>query len=303
MGPVTCAGDRSPSDWRQTLTTSTEKAGEGRIFPAAGNLAKLPWWGLAIALAAVFIVFSIIATPVYKDAFLFISEGIFTTIRVTLTAYVIAIVGGLFLGLGRVSKNVFYYNFATLYVELMRGIPMLVIILYGAFVVVPLGLSIINGLGSWLTAIGLSGIGLTLQQVNIQQVDMSGRAIAGLAMGYAAFEAEVFRAGIQSIERGQMEAARSLGMNYVQAMRYIILPQAFRRVLPPLGNDFIAILKDSSLISVLAVRDITQLGKLYRARSFSSFEAYNTMAFLYLSMTLSLSMLVKFIERRSRNGR
>ena len=132
---------------------------------------------------------------------------------------------------------------------------------------------------------------------------MSARAIAGLAMGYAAFEAEVFRAGIQSIDKGQMEAARSLGMNYVQAMRYVILPQALRRVLPPLGNDLIAILKDSSLISALAVNDITQLGKKFRARSFSSFEAYNTMAFLYLSMTISLSMLVKFIERKTSRGR
>jgi polar amino acid transport system permease protein len=286
------------------LTTSTERVGEGRLFPAAGNLAKWPWWALVITLTAVLIIFSILTTPAYQDAFNFISEGIFTTIRVTLTAYGIAILGGLFLGLGRVSKNVIYYNFATLYVELMRGIPMLVIILYGAFVVVPVGLQIINGLGNWLVGIGpLASLGLLLQQVNIQQVDMSGRAIAGLAMGYAAFEAEVFRAGIQSIERGQMEAARSLGMNYVQAMRYVILPQAFRRVLPPLGNDFIAILKDSSLISVLAVRDITQLGKLYRARSFSSFEAYNTMAFLYLSMTLTLSMLVKFIERKTGSGR
>jgi len=286
------------------VTTSTDKVGGGHLFPAAGNLAKLPWWALAIGLAALVIVFSIFTTPTYKDAFIFISEGVGTTIRVTLSAYALAILGGLFLGLGRVSKNVFYYNFATMYVELMRGIPMLVIILYGAFVVVPVGLSVINGLGNWLVTIApLAGLGLALQQFNIQQVDMSGRAIAGLAMGYAAFEAEVFRAGIQSIERGQMEAARSLGMTYVQAMRYVILPQAFRRVLPPLGNDFIAILKDSSLISVLAVRDITQLGKLYRARSFSSFEAYNTMAFLYLSMTLSLSMLVKFIERKSGRGR
>jgi len=286
------------------VTISTEKVGEGRLFPAAGNLAKWPWWALAIALAAILIVFSIFFSPAYQDAFIFISEGIGTTIRVTLTAYAMAIVGGLFLGLGRVSKNVFYYNFATMYVELMRGIPMLVIILYGAFVVVPVGLGILNGLGNILVGVPpLAGFGLALQQINIQQVDMSGRAIAGLAMGYAAFEAEVFRAGIQSIERGQMEAARSLGMNYVQSMRYVILPQAFRRVLPPLGNDFIAILKDSSLISVLAVRDITQLGKLFRARSFSSFEAYNTMAFLYLSMTLSLSMLVKFIERKSGHGR
>jgi polar amino acid transport system permease protein len=283
---------------------STEKIGKGRLFPSVSDMEKWPWWALVIALAAVFIVFNIFNSASYQDAFGFIREGIFTTIRVTLTAYGIAILGGLFLGLGRVSKNVFYYNFATLYVELMRGIPMLVIILYGAFVVVPLGLEIASGLGTWMTRFPLlAGWGASLQHLDIQNVDMSARAIAGLAMGYAAFEAEVFRAGIQSIERGQMEAARSLGMNYVEAMRYVILPQAFSRVLPPLGNDFIAILKDSSLISVLAVRDITQLGKLYRARTFSSFEAYNTMAFLYLSMTISLSLGVKFIEKRLRRGR
>ena len=279
------------------MTTATKKIGEGKLLPVTSNLEKWPWWALAIALAAVLIVFSILVSPIYQDAFNFIREGILTTIRVTVIAYALSLIGGLIVGLGRVSKNVIYYNLSTLYVEVMRGIPMLVIILYGAFVVVPLSLELINGLGNWLVRLApLAGLGRTLQQVNIQQVDMSGRAIAGLAMGYAAFEAEVFRAGIQSIEKGQMEAARSLGMNYIQAMRYIILPQALRRVLPPLGNDLIAMLKDSSLISVLAVRDITQLGKLYRARSFRSFEAYNTMAFLYLSMTLSLSMLVKFIE-------
>jgi polar amino acid transport system permease protein len=281
------------------LTTVSKKIGEGRLLPVTSNLEKWPWWALAIALAAVLIVFSILTSPVYQDAFNFIREGILTTIRVTVIAYGLSLIGGLVLGLGRVSKNVIYYNVATLYVEVMRGIPMLVIILYGAFVVVPLSLQLINGLGNWMIRIvPLVGLGRIFQQVDIQQVDMSGRAIAGLAMGYAAFEAEVFRAGIQSIERGQMEAARSLGMTYIQAMRYVILPQALRRVLPPLGNDLIAMLKDSSLISVLAVRDITQLGKLYRARSFRSFEAYNTMAFLYLSMTLSLSMLVKFIERK-----
>jgi polar amino acid transport system permease protein len=281
------------------LTSVPKKIGEGRLLPVTSNLEKWPWWALAIALVAVLIVLSILTSPVYQDAFNFIREGIATTIRVTVIAYGLSLLGGLVLGLGRVSKNVIYYNLATLYVEVMRGIPMLVIILYGAFVVVPLSLDLINGLGNWMVRIALfAGLGRTFQQIDIQQVDMSARAIAGLAMGYAAFEAEVFRAGIQSIEKGQMEAARSLGMTYIQAMRYVILPQALRRVLPPLGNDLIAMLKDSSLISVLAVRDITQLGKLYRARSFRSFEAYNTMAFLYLSMTLSLSMLVKFIERK-----
>jgi polar amino acid transport system permease protein len=281
------------------VTTATKKIGEGRLLPLTSRLEKLPWWALMIALAAVLIVFSILTSPVYQDAFNFIREGIITTIRVTVIAYGLSLIGGLIVGLGRVSKNVIFYNLATFYVEIVRGIPMLVIILYGAFVVVPIALELINGIGNWLAGIGpLAGLGRIFQQINIQQVDMSGRAIAGLSMGYAAFEAEVFRAGIISIEKGQMEAARSLGMNYFQAMRYVILPQALRRVLPPLGNDLIAMLKDSSLISVLAVRDITQLGKLYRARSFRSFEAYNTMAFLYLSMTLSLSMVVKFLERK-----
>lgn len=281
------------------MTAVPENIGESRLFPVTSRLEKLPWWALAIVLAAVLIVLSIFTSAIYQDAFNFIKEGIVTTIRVTVIAYGLSLIGGLILGLGRVSKNVIFYNLATLYVEVMRGIPMLVIILYGAFVIVPLSLDLINGLGNWFVRITfLAGVGQALQNINIQQVDMSARATAGLALGYAAFEAEVFRAGIQSIEKGQMEAARSLGMSYFQAMRYVILPQALRRVLPPLGNDLIAMLKDSSLISVLAVRDITQLGKLYRARSFRSFEAYNTMAFLYLSMTLSLSMLVKYIERK-----
>jgi polar amino acid transport system permease protein len=281
------------------LTTESKSIGVGRLVPSTSKLEKWPWWALILGLLAVIIVYSILTSAVYREAFNFIREGIITTIRVTVIAYSLSLVGGLLLGLGRVSKNVIFYNLSTLYVEIVRGIPMLVIILYGAFVVVPLSLDLINSLGSWMVRIGpLSGLGRVFQHIDIQQVDMSARAIAGLAMGYAAFEAEVFRAGIQSIERGQMEAARSLGMTYIQAMRYVILPQALRRVLPPLGNDLIAMLKDSSLISVLAVRDITQLGKLYRARSFRSFEAYNTMAFIYLTMTISLSILVKFIEER-----
>lgn len=282
--------------------TTQEK--QGKLFPAVDNLAKLPLWGLILALLTVLVIFLFSTSAGYQEALNFIKEGVITTIRVTLTAYSMALVGGLFLGLGRVSKNVVYYNLATLYVEIMRGIPMLVIILYGAFVVVPLGLEFLASIGAWMQSVpALATMGDKFLALDIQKVDMSWRAIAGLSMGYAAFEAEVFRAGIQSIEKGQMEAARSLGMNYVEAMRYVILPQAVRRILPPLGNDLIAILKDSSLISALAVRDITQLGKLYRARTFSSFEAYNTMAFLYLSMTLSLSSIVKFIERKTSRGR
>jgi polar amino acid transport system permease protein len=124
------------------------------------------------------------------------------------------------------------------------------------------------------------------------------RVIVGLAVAYGAFESEIFRAGIQSIEKGQMEAARALGMNYVQAMRYVILPQAIRRVLPALGNDFIAMLKDSSLVSVLGVEDITQNSKLYASSTFLFFQTYSILAFIYLTMTILLSRAVRAMENR-----
>ncbi|MGW8181316.1 MAG: amino acid ABC transporter permease, partial [bacterium] len=113
---------------------------------------------------------------------------------------------------------------------------------------------------------------------------------------------EVFRAGIQSIEKGQLEASKALGLNWFQTMRLVVLPQAIRRILPPLGNDFISMLKESSLVSVLGVEEITLRGKQYSARSFLYPQTYNTVAFLYLSMTLILSMGVKFMERRLQTG-
>src|SRR5207244_1863970 len=137
-----------------------------------------------------------------------------------------------------------------------------------------------------------------LSRVRVRDVDNVTRVIIALAIAYSAFIAEIFRAGIESIEIGQMEAARALGMTYWQAMRHIILRQAIRRVLPPLGNDFIAMLKDSSLVSALGVSDITLLGKLYAASTYLTFQTYNVVAFLYLVMTLLLSLVVKGIESR-----
>jgi polar amino acid transport system permease protein len=124
----------------------------------------------------------------------------------------------------------------------------------------------------------------------------------GLGFGYGAYLTEVYRAGIQSIHRGQMEAARSLGMTYFQAMRYVILPQAFRVILPPLVNDLSALLKDSSLIAVIALPDLLQMGRLYISRTFRAFEGYNTVALLYLVMTLALSLFSRVLERRMRVG-
>ena len=131
-----------------------------------------------------------------------------------------------------------------------------------------------------------------------REFSFTARGIVALAISYGAFSSEIFRAGIQSIEKGQIEAARALGLSWFQSFRLIILPQAIRRILPPLGNDFIAMLKESSLVGVLGVGEITQLGRKYASASFLFLQTYNTLAFLYLSMTLMLSMLVKYIERR-----
>lgn len=174
------------------------------------------------------------------------------------------------------------YTLSTLYVEVIRGIPMLVIVLYMGFAITP---AVRNISAGW-------GIG---------EIDLRGipAATIALAFGYGAYLAEVYRAGIESIPRGQMEAARSVGMNYYQAMRFVILPQAIRVVLPPLGNDFIALLKDTSLISVIALPEILQQGRLWISRNFRAFEGYNTVAMLYLIMTLLLSLFVRYIERRA----
>jgi polar amino acid transport system permease protein len=283
-----------------TVTRETRRR-QPALIAWGGKLAEVPWWVLITLLLGVFIVYSIFTSATYQNAFFFLIAGVRTTIVVSLISFSLALILGLITGLGRVSSNVIYYSLSSLYVEVVRGIPLLVLLIYFAYVVTPLAIQLLNGLGVMLqnTDLGpLVGLANSMANLSIQDVDMKARAIAGLAFGYGAFEAEVFRAGIESIERGQMEAARSLGMSYFQAMRYVILPQAIRRVLPPLGNDFIAMLKDSSLISVLAVRELTHLGKLNRARTFRTFETWNTVAFLYLSMTLLLSLGVKMVERR-----
>ena len=151
---------------------------------------------------------------------------------------------------------------------------------------------------------GLSWLGRPLieggviEELNVRQVDFTMRAILALSIGYSAFISEIFRAGIQSIEKEQTEAAQTEGAGYWQTMRFILLPQAVRNVLPALGNEFVAMLKDSALVSVLGVQDITQLGKVYSASTFKFFETYNIVALLYLVMTLGLALFVRWIEQR-----
>lgn len=212
----------------------------------------------------------------------FIGTGITVTIYTTLVAFAFALVIGLLAGLGRVSQNLIIRNIAITYIEFIRGVPTLVLIFTVALVLVPAVMEIIGG--------------------STQAVSSNARGIIALAVIYGAFLAEVFRAGIESVPHGQMEAARSLGLNGRQAMRYVILPQAIRNVLPALGNDFIAMLKDSSLISVLAVRDITQMARLHAGSTFRFRESYLVLTFLYLMMTIALSLLLRWYEKRLRQN-
>ncbi len=167
---------------------------------------------------------------------------------------------------------------AELYVDVLRGIPMLVVILYVGF---PLQGAIRDATGGFIDMSRLT------------------RGVVGISLGYAAYMAEIFRAGIEAIGKGQTEAARSLGLSNWQTARYVVLPQALRIVVPPLGNEFIAMLKDTSLLSVLSVRDITQRAREFQASNFEVFPPFNTVAILYIILTLMASSLAKTVERRT----
>ena len=282
------------------MESSTELKRPG-ILPQKWDISKWPWWMIVLVLGGLGVVSLIFTSQNYNDTFLYLTTGIYTTLRITFFSFILATILGLLAGLARVSKNVFVYNIATLYVEVVRGVPLVVLLLYIAFALFPVLVEAITGLGKWgLSFMPASNFFQGLSDFTIRVIPMEGRAVIALAFGYGAYEAEVFRAGIQSIGKGQMEAAKSLGMTYFQAMRFIILPQAIRRVLPPLGNDFIACLKDSSLATVLAVPELTQLGRLRRASTFRVLEVFNMVAFLYLSMTLLLSAGVRWLEQRLR---
>jgi polar amino acid transport system permease protein len=278
-------------------TTRLDAPRPTRLLPFLDAMSNWPWWLLVTILLGLLIVYSIFTNDRTQNIFFAVSRGLTITFRVTLFSYVLALVIGLVVGLGRVSANKLFFNLAAFYVEVIRGIPILVLLLYIAFVGVPLLADGVNAVGNWLVSVGL-GFGSLLTAFSSRNIGFEMRAIIALGVTYGAFEAEIFRAGIQSIERGQMEAARALGMSYFRAMRHVILPQAIRRILPVLGNDFVAMVKDSSLVSVLGVSDITQNAKLYASSTFLFFQTYSILAFLYLVMTILLTRVVRLIEAR-----
>jgi len=247
----------------------------------------MPWWLLAIALIFVLGLWAIIGDAGYAPIFRALSGGMVTTLWVTAIAFSLATLLGMLVALARTSGNRVLREIATFYTEIVRGIPVLVLLFYVAFV----GAPALIGAANWLLApIGGS--------VTIRQFDFAWRAILALVVAYSAFIAEIFRAGIEAVPVGQVEAARSLGLSRWACFRHIVFPQALRTILPPLGNDFVSMIKDSALVSALGVQDITQLGKVYSSGTFKFFETYNVVAFLYLTMTISLSLLVRWLEHR-----
>jgi polar amino acid transport system permease protein len=236
-----------------------------------------PFWAVGIALILGWMGWLVLFNPRYEQAWDRIIPGIWLTIRITLTAFGIAMVIGVITGLARVSTSIIARNLSRLYVEFIRGIPMLILIFSLALVIVP---EVANALG-WDNRLSLFWRGAT-----------------ALALVYGGYIGEVVRGGIQSVPVGQMEAGRSLGMSRGHTMRSIVLPQAGRAMLPPLGNDFIAMLKDSSLLSVLGILEITQLGRQYASGSFRFRESYLVLTFIYLSLTIVLSLILNRLEHR-----
>lgn len=254
-------------------------------------LSRVPWWLLAIVLLFVLGFWAIGNDATYSQIFNAVSAGIGTTLWVTGIAFAAATLIGLLVALARTSDNRLLRELATFYVEIIRGIPVLVFLFYVAFVAAPALVLAIN----WL----MQPIGAT---VTIRQFDFAWRAIVALTVCYSAFIAEIFRAGIEAVDRGQLEAARSLGLSRWKCFHLVTFPQALRTILPPLANDFVSMIKDSALVSALGVQDITQLGKVYSSGTFRFFETYNVVAMLYLTLTISLSLLVRLLERYLREN-
>jgi polar amino acid transport system permease protein len=262
------------------------------LIPVADRLARLPYWLLVAILLAVILFWNIANNESYRVIFNAVRQGVWTTVYVSAIAYLLAIVLGLFLSLLRVHRSRVMQEVSSFFVEILRGVPMLVLLYYISFVGAPALVHALNWLAGPLIDAGV------MVAINVRKVDFTARAIMALSIGYSAFISEIFRAGIQSIGKEQTEAAGTEGATYWQTMRFILLPQAVRNVLPALGNEFIAMLKDSALVSALGVQDITQLGKVYSASTFKFFETYSIVALLYLVMTLGLAMVVRLLEKR-----
>lgn len=259
-----------------------------RVDGAALGYRLDPWWWLVAAVAGIIILLIVLRSDPYLDILIFVRDGLLVTIVLTLVSFVFIIILGLLGGLGRISKNRIVYFISSLYVEVIRGIPLLVQLMWWYFAA-PVVIQAI-------------GVALDIESMAQYRANAIVLAVIGLVICYGAYMTEIFRAGIQSIHKGQMEAARSLGMNYLQAMRHVVLPQAMRVVLPPVGNEFIMLLKDTSLVSVVAVADLTRRGREFMAVHFNPIEVWMLIALLYLVMTLFSARVLTWLEKRRSPG-
>jgi polar amino acid transport system permease protein len=253
--------------------------------PGAEPSARLdPWWWLVVAVAVLMALMVILSPTPYWDILKFVSDGITITVELTVISFVLILIVGVVGGMGRIAKNPIIHFISTLYVEIVRGIPLLVQLIWWYFAAP----AVIQSIGA----------SIHFEPLATYKANAMVLAVVGLAVCYGAYMAEIFRAGIQSIPKGQMEAARSLGMTYLQAMRSVIIPQALRVVLPPVGNEFIMLIKDTSLVSAVAMADITRRGREYMAAHFNPIETWTMIALIYLIITLFSARLITWLESR-----
>ncbi len=267
---MAAVGSEGRSGGRQAIQVSDSLLVPGRDEASVFSAWRITFFG-ALALL---VMLPVLRPQPYRNILEFIPDGILQTFLVTGLSILFATIVGLVTGIGRISRIKAVNRIATIYVEVIRGIPLLVQLFY-----------IYYALGK------------------IVQVPRITAAVVAMTVCYGAYMGEIFRAGIQAVPRGQMEAALALGLTRGQALGRIILPQTIRIVLPPIGNEFIALLKDSSLVSILAVSDLLRRGREYASKTFFYFEAYTVVALVYLVMTLFFSRLVALMEERlSRRG-
>ena len=255
---------------KHRLPTPTIEITDGAAIPDPQDKRLVTAWSLALACAASALLIIILLRPEpYCDIMLFLRDGVIVTFKLTALGIGLTLPLGLLTGLGRLSRNRVINLVASFYVEVVRGIPLIVQLCF-----------IYYGLGRF-----------------IHLPDLLAAAVA-MSICYGAYMGEIFRAGISAIDKGQAEAARSLGFNRFQTMWLVVLPLAWRTIVPPVGNESIALLKDTALVSILAMTSILQRGKEYVTSHMSPFETYATVALLYLIITLILSKGVSLMEAK-----
>lgn len=270
FGKVTKAKIQARKKAEEVRKYQTIQMTDGVLIPKKNDGSVLTSWRITFTFAVGLLLFLTIFIPdPYRKIFSIVIKGAPVTFQATICAIIGAVIIGTFAGLGAVSKRKWINLVSGVYVELIRGIPLLVQLIF-----------IYYALGRFFSLSGMLS------------------AIIALSICFGAYMGEIVRAGIQAIPKGQMEAAIALGLSRPQAFRFVILPQTLKVILPAIGNEFISMLKDSSLVSAIALSDILKKGKEYISRTFLSLETMLVVALVYLVITLVLSWLVGKLEER-----